>query len=66
MQFKELTKAILKSGLTQAEIAEIVGTSQPTISRILSGAVEFPKRTTSDKLEALHAKVLKRRRRRNV
>jgi len=52
-----MLKELREAGLSQAEIAKRVGTSQPTVCRIMSGAAtnyEFGK-----KIEALHASAVK-------
>ena len=41
---------ILASRATQAHIAYVSGVSQPTVSRILSGAIKDPKNSVVEKL----------------
>ena len=48
-----LVRTLMKSGWSQEDIAENVGTTQATISRIVSGLHKDPRYTLVDKIRAL-------------
>lgn len=50
-----LVQALLQDGLSQQEIAEAVGTTQPTISRIGAGEHKDPRSSVVDGLRKLAA-----------
>lgn len=58
MEAKDLVAALVKSGLTQAQIAERTGIPQPTLSKVLRGNVDDVLSRKYRKLEALHNEVL--------
>ncbi len=57
---QKLTQAIVNAGFTQSKIAEEIGVSQPTVSRILDGRREDSKVSLVKALKKLLAKVKKR------
>lgn len=61
MDWKKLTQDLIASGLTQVEIANRVGCSQPTIAQLASGAQRDVRWTYGEKLRSLHRKVVGRR-----
>ncbi|WLW64284.1 hypothetical protein RA224_12905 [Achromobacter aegrifaciens] len=61
MNWKKLTQDLIASGLTQVEIANRVGCSQPTIAQLASGAQRDVRWTYGEKLRSLHRKVVARR-----
>lgn len=63
MDWKTLIQDLVASGLTQVEIANRVGCSQPTIAMLASGAQRDIRWTYGEKLRALHRKVMGRRKR---
>ena len=56
MNWKQIISDIIDSGLSEQEIAAIVGTTQPTINRIKTGVVNQPKYEMGVALVALHKK----------
>lgn len=58
MEARELVTDLLKSGMTQAAIAEKTGIPQPTISKISRGDVDDVMSRNYRKLQALHAELL--------
>jgi predicted transcriptional regulator len=63
MDWKKLIHDLVASGLTQVEIANRVGCSQPTIAMLASGGQRDVRWTCGEKLRALHRKVVVRRKR---
>ena len=53
MSLTEIVRALLASGLTEKKLADLVGTSQPTIHRIKKGAIDPPD-SVGQALRALH------------
>lgn len=51
---KELAEEIIASGMTQAEIAERVGTTQATVSKLTRGGIADISYATGKRLELLH------------
>jgi len=49
----DMVKTLIKSGWTQPAIADAVGTSQPTVCRILSGKHKDPRYSVVEKLRQL-------------
>lgn len=62
MEAKDLIKALIAAGWTQAEIAERIGIQQPSISKVISGTTADIMSRHYRRLLALHARVCKRRR----
>ena len=58
---KELAQEILDSGLTQQEVAEKIGTTQATISKLVRGVITDVGYATGKQLEALHRTKMRRR-----
>lgn len=58
MEARDLVTDLLKSGMTQAAIAEKTGIPQPTISKISRGDVDDVMSRNYRKLQALHAEVI--------
>ena len=56
MDFQEIVKDLLATGLTQTELAKMAGTTQPTINRIKEGVTKMPVFPVADKLRKLHKK----------
>lgn len=48
----DLIRALLTAGWNQERIAETIGTSQPTVSRILNGEIENPSWSVFAKLQS--------------
>ena len=61
MNLQEVLQTLIASGLSETEIAQRIGVSQPTVNRIKNGA--DPAYRTGKKLEQLHRAVGRRRRR---
>jgi len=57
MEPRDIIEALIAKGMTQAEIAALVGVHQPAISKVLRGATEDVKSATYRKLAALHGYV---------
>lgn len=55
---KELVQKIVDEGFSQTDISLGTGISQPTISRILSGAHKDPKNSVVEKLRSFASKNL--------
>ncbi|MAT91420.1 MAG: hypothetical protein CME59_02340 [Halioglobus sp.] len=51
---KDMTNALLQSGIGQTELAGLAGTSQSTISRISSGDTRNPGTTIGREIERLY------------
>ena len=60
MNTQEIVVELMLHGLTQTQIAEKTGFSQPTISDVANGKVGLvrPSHEMMTKLQALHAEVL--------
>jgi transcriptional regulator with XRE-family HTH domain len=54
MEARDFITDLLRAGLTQAQIAERSGVPQPTISKVVRGAVQDVLSLTYRKLQALH------------
>lgn len=63
MDWKAVISALEGAGLTQSEIAEKAGCSQPYVSQLKSGARKSPDFEVGRALVDMHAKLPKRRRR---
>lgn len=63
MQWPELVRYLVASGLTQAEIAEKAGCAQSAVSEWFNGSTREPKASVDRALVALHQKVSRQRRR---
>lgn len=61
MEARDYVQALINAGLTQKQIEEGSGISQPTISKIITGKVDDVLSTSYRKLQALHAKKCKPR-----
>lgn len=60
MNWSDLIKEIQSTGLTQADIARLVGTKQPVISDLKRGIAAEPRYTLANNLLTLHRRVCKR------
>ena len=56
MTIKNVVIDLIESGYTEAQLAVLVGSSQPAISRIRSGEVTNPKLIMGNELLILHKK----------
>ena len=54
MDFKSLIDALTRSGLTQQEIGEFVGLSQPSVSDIATGKTKQVSFDVGNKIVELH------------
>lgn len=54
MTLAEITKELIADGLTEAQIAAFVGSTQSTVHRIKRGAVLRPRYPVGENLAALH------------
>jgi len=63
MNWKNLLAEILADGWTQEAIATFVGCRQSTISDLATGRAKTTNHEYGKKLEALHSKVMRKRRR---
>jgi len=61
MDWYKIVLEIKKTGMAQAEIAEIIGVATGTLSELCSGKVTEPKWSKGDALLALHAERTKRK-----
>lgn len=52
--FQKIVEEICASGLTEQQIAEKTGVSQPTINRLRRGQTSDPKSSVADALRDLH------------
>ena len=57
MSLAKIVQALLGSGLTEQQLADLVGTSQSSIHRIKKGAIDPPD-SVGQALRALHKKRL--------
>lgn len=57
MEARDFVAALVGSGLTQSQIAERTGITQPTLSKVLRGDVDDVLSRNYRKLQALHAEV---------
>lgn len=53
IDFQQIVQELIRSGMSQSEIARLVGTTQPTINRICAGATKEPRLNTALALKAL-------------
>ena len=60
MNLQEVLQTLIESGLSETEIAQRIGVSQPTVNRIKNGA--DPAYRTGKQLERLYRAVRRRRR----
>lgn len=58
MEARDYVAALRKAGLTQVQIAERTGITQPTISKVMRGDVSDVMSRNYRKLQALHDEVL--------
>lgn len=58
MEARDFVDALVKSGLTQQNIAERTGIPQPTLSKVLRGDVADVMSRNYRKLQALHEEVI--------
>jgi predicted transcriptional regulator len=54
VQPAKLITRILQTGKTEAEIARLARTTQPTINRIRSGAIKDPRSSLTERLRRVH------------
>ncbi len=59
MEAKDYVRELLDSGLTQTQIAERTGIPQPTISKVLRGAVDDVLSRNYRRLQDLHTEVMR-------
>lgn len=59
MEAREFIDDLIRSGLTQQAIAEKTGIPQPTLSKVLRGAVTDVLSKSYRKLQALHAELIR-------
>ena len=53
IDFQLIVQELVKSGMSQSEIARLVGTTQPTIHRIMTGETRTPCGNTAIALVSL-------------
>jgi DNA-binding Xre family transcriptional regulator len=58
---KQMVTDILDRGVTQMELAETIGCSQPKISLIVNGKVDMLNYQQYDKLAKVHKNVMRRK-----
>lgn len=66
MDWSTLIRDLQRTGLTQVEIALRVGLTQPSIADIASGRTREPSGGAALKLDALHRKLCRKLRRRQM
>lgn len=58
MEAQDFVSALVKSGMTQQQIAERTGIPQPTLSKVLRGEVKDVLSRNYRQLQSLHDEVL--------
>lgn len=58
---QKLLKEILAAGLTQSELAEYIGVTQGTISKILNGTLTNINYDTGKKIELVHQQITRKK-----
>jgi transcriptional regulator with XRE-family HTH domain len=58
MEARDIVKQLIDAGMTQVQIAERTGITQPTVSKILRGDVRDVMSQSYRRLAAVHAEVV--------